>query len=58
MTDSSPLQSVPDADHNDGPPASPIDLEKIERAVRDILEAIGEDPERDGLVQAVLGHAG
>lgn len=26
-----------------------MDLEKIQRAVRDILEAIGEDPDRDGL---------
>lgn len=26
-----------------------VDLPRIERAVRDILEAIGEDPERDGL---------
>ncbi|MFA6807649.1 MAG: GTP cyclohydrolase I FolE [Eubacteriales bacterium] len=26
-----------------------IDIEKIERAVSDILEAIGEDPEREGL---------
>ena len=26
-----------------------IDLEKIEKAVRDILEAIGEDPNREGL---------
>ena len=26
-----------------------VDKPKIERAVRDILEAIGEDPERDGL---------
>ncbi|HHV64269.1 MAG TPA: GTP cyclohydrolase I FolE [Peptococcaceae bacterium] len=26
-----------------------IDLEKIEKAVRNILEAIGEDPEREGL---------
>lgn len=51
MSDSSPLQSVPDAARNDGPQASPIDLEKVERAVRDILEAIGEDPERDGLVR-------
>ena len=31
------------------PPA--IDLERIERAVREILIAIGEDPERDGLAQ-------
>lgn len=30
---------------------SPIDTEKIERAVREILEAIGEDPDRDGLVR-------
>ena len=26
-----------------------IDLERMERAVRDILEAVGEDPEREGL---------
>ena len=28
-----------------------MDKEKIERAVRDILEAIGEDPEREGLIE-------
>jgi GTP cyclohydrolase IA len=28
---------------------APIDLERIERAVRELLLAIGEDPERDGL---------
>ncbi|MBO0693452.1 MAG: GTP cyclohydrolase I FolE [Acidimicrobiaceae bacterium] len=28
----------------------PIDKPRIERAVRDILEAIGEDPDRDGLL--------
>lgn len=28
-----------------------MDKEKIERAVRDILEAIGEDPNREGLVE-------
>ena len=27
----------------------PIDLERVERAVREILLAIGEDPDRDGL---------
>jgi GTP cyclohydrolase I len=52
VTDPSPLQSVPDAasieNARDG---SPIDIEKIERAVREILEAIGEDPDRDGLVR-------
>ncbi|MEP7192638.1 MAG: GTP cyclohydrolase I FolE [Actinomycetota bacterium] len=30
---------------------APIDLERIERAVREILLAIGEDPDRDGLEQ-------
>jgi len=38
---------VPDA----GSDAPSIDTEKIERAVREILEAIGEDPDRDGLVR-------
>ena len=28
-----------------------MDTEKIERAVRDILEAIGEDPDREGLIE-------
>lgn len=28
-----------------------LDKEKIERAVRDILEAIGEDPNREGLIE-------
>ena len=28
-----------------------IDLERIARAVREILEAVGEDPDRDGLVR-------
>jgi len=35
--------SVPD-------PTAPVDLGRIEKAVREILEAIGEDPDRDGLV--------
>ena len=30
-------------------PESPIDLERIRRAVREILLAVGEDPDRDGL---------
>ncbi len=30
--------------------APPVDHERIRRAVREILEAIGEDPDRDGLV--------
>jgi GTP cyclohydrolase I len=30
---------------------APIDLGRVERAVRELLLAIGEDPDRDGLVQ-------
>jgi GTP cyclohydrolase I len=51
VTDPTPLQPVPDVAPDDGVTASPIDLERVERAVRDILEAIGEDPDRDGLVR-------
>jgi GTP cyclohydrolase I len=40
-----PLRSVPPE------PDRPIDRGRIERAVREILLAIGEDPERDGLVR-------
>ena len=29
--------------------SSPIDLDRIRRAVREILLAVGEDPEREGL---------
>src|SRR5215469_10792468 len=31
-------------------PAGPVDQGRIERAVREILLAVGEDPDRDGLV--------
>ena len=31
----------------------PVDLPRIERAVREILSAIGEDPDRDGLVDTL-----
>jgi GTP cyclohydrolase IA len=44
MTDAKSLRSVPDA-------SGPIDRERIERAVREILFAIGEDPDRDGLLR-------
>ena len=30
---------------------APVDLERIERAVRELLLAIGEDPEREGLAE-------
>jgi len=42
MTDPEPLHAVP-AD------TGGVDTDRIARAVREILEAIGEDPERDGL---------
>ena len=32
------------------PVDTPMDLDRIAKAVREILEAIGEDPDRDGLV--------
>src|SRR4051794_2935801 len=34
----------------DTPPA-PVDIPRIERAVRDILLAVGEDPDREGLLK-------
>ncbi|HEX2773954.1 MAG TPA: GTP cyclohydrolase I, partial [Micromonosporaceae bacterium] len=34
-----------------GPVEQSIDLGRIERAVREILIAVGEDPDRDGLVR-------
>jgi GTP cyclohydrolase I len=36
---------------NGVPVEQTVDLERIERAVREILIAIGEDPDRDGLVR-------
>ncbi|HEX4830273.1 MAG TPA: GTP cyclohydrolase I FolE [Trebonia sp.] len=39
--------------NGDGPGAelpAPVDRQRIERAVREILLAVGEDPDRDGLV--------
>jgi len=32
-------------------PRQPVDKPRIERAVREILEAVGEDPDREGLVR-------
>src|SRR3546814_3001124 len=36
---------------------TPMDLDRIEKAVRELLEAIGEDPERDGLIDTPVGVA-
>jgi GTP cyclohydrolase IA len=35
----------------EAPPRPSIDRARVERAVRELLEAIGEDPDRDGLVR-------
>ncbi len=45
MTDANPLHAV-DAE---GSEPRPVDLDRIARAVREILEAVGEDADRDGL---------
>jgi GTP cyclohydrolase IA len=42
--------SLPDQRGAPDDMALPMDLPRIERAVREILEAIGEDPQRDGLI--------
>ncbi len=36
---------------DDAPAASPVDQDRIRRAVREILLAVGEDPDREGLVE-------
>src|SRR5436189_3072183 len=37
------------SDSNGAPNESRVDLPRIERAVREILAAVGEDPDREGL---------
>lgn len=34
-----------------GRPGGPVDLERIQNAVREILAAVGEDPDREGLLE-------
>lgn len=41
--------SLPDSDRTRPFVDTPMDLDRIAKAVREILEAIGEDPDRDGL---------
>lgn len=40
-----------DWDDDAPPPKTPVDLERIRRAVREILIAVGEDPDREGLLE-------
>ena len=42
-----PRRTAPSA--RNGPAAGPVDHERIEAAVREILLAVGEDPDREGL---------
>jgi GTP cyclohydrolase IA len=42
-----PRRASPDSPN--GSPAHPVDQERIEAAVREILLAVGEDPDREGL---------
>src|SRR5689334_17917655 len=46
--DSHDLESPPDVEFP-VPAGSPVDLGRISRAVREILLAVGEDPDREGL---------
>jgi GTP cyclohydrolase IA len=45
------LTSIKNQARDAGSVASGVDLERIERGVRLILEGIGEDPEREGLLE-------
>ncbi|MGL6094898.1 MAG: GTP cyclohydrolase I FolE [Fimbriiglobus sp.] len=38
-------------DDPDEPPPAPVDHDRIRRAVREILAAVGEDPDREGLLE-------
>jgi GTP cyclohydrolase I len=40
-----------DIDDDEPLPSAPVDHERIRRAVREILLAVGEDPDREGLVE-------
>ncbi len=52
-TDSVDLGSLAgELDEGSSPPTHPkVDLPRIERAVREILTAVGEDPDREGLLE-------
>ncbi len=44
-------RSFPTLDIDEDLPGSPVDHDRIRRAVREILLAVGEDPDREGLVE-------
>ena len=46
-----PPESPPSMSDADPTPERPFDLDRIRRAVREILLAVGEDPEREGLLE-------
>ena len=46
----SPVTGEPDS-HSEKRPAFQVDLPRMERAVRELLAAVGEDPERYGLLE-------
>ncbi len=50
-SDACVAQSTEPTNQDGQPPTSPVDLPRIERAVREILAAIGEDPQRSSLVE-------
>ena len=43
-------------DQDVGPPIDGVDHARIERAVREILWAVGENPDREGLLQTPAPH--
>ncbi|HTN76297.1 MAG TPA: GTP cyclohydrolase I [Pirellulaceae bacterium] len=55
MSDSPPRSasspSCDGADDDAAPGSSPVDLPRIQKAVREILIAVGEDPDREGLLE-------
>lgn len=43
------MANPPNSDASDPPQPTPVDKARIERAVKEILAAVGEDPNREGL---------
>jgi len=45
------METLDDHAEFSAPSGSPVDLDRIRRAVREILAAVGEDPDREGLLE-------